>query len=304
MGRAGESVRRGFPDDEDIAFSVLALTHLCYTRRMQQTSPHNPVTSKDNSFVKHLRSLSEPKSRKKDKTFLIEGLKMVEEALRDNLGVKTVVAAPSLIQHHGKGVLKLAESRDVDIFWISERLMDALSENKTPQPVMAEVAMKQHSEEGLLANEAGLIILAHQLQDPGNLGTIIRTGEAVNASGLAITQNTVDPFNAKAIRASMGSILRLPVVPIGDITAFLKTCKQNGFQTIATVLAASKTHFVVDLKKPTVVVLGQEGAGLPQDIISDIDLHVRIPMAATIDSLNVATAAAVILYEAMRQRSH
>ncbi len=269
---------------------------------MQQSSPHTPVTSKDNGSVKHLRSLSESKYRKKEKTFLIEGIKMVEEALRDNLGVKTVIAAPSLVQHHGKGVLKLAESRGIDVLWISERLMNALSESKTPQPVMAEIAMKQHSEEGLLANEAGLIIIAHQLQDPGNLGTIIRTAEAVGASGLAITQNTVDPFNAKAIRASMGSILRLPVVHIRDIAAFMKTSKQRGFQTVATVLTAEKTHFDIDLRKPTAVILGQEGAGLPQDIMPDIDLHIRIPMANTIDSLNVATAAAVILYEAMRQR--
>jgi len=269
---------------------------------MQQSSPHTPITSKDNNAVKHLRSLSEPKYRKKEKTFLIEGLKMVEEALRDNLGVKTVVAAPSLVQHHGKGVLKLAESKGIDILWVSERLMDALSESKTPQPVMAEVTMKQHSEEALLANEPGLIVVAHQLQDPGNLGTILRTAEAVGASGLAITQNTVDPYNAKAIRASMGSILRLPVVPIGDIALFIKKCKQKGFQTAATVLTGEKSHFDVNLTKPTVVVLGQEGGGLPQDIMSDIDLRVRIPMAATIDSLNVATAAAVILYETMRQR--
>jgi TrmH family RNA methyltransferase len=271
---------------------------------MQQTSPHTPVTSKDNSAVKHLRSLSEPKHRKKEKSFLIEGIKMVEEALRDNLGVKMIVAAPSLVRHHGRGVLKLAESRGVDILWISERLMDTLSENKTPQPVLAEVTMKQHSEEGLLANESRLIIIAHRLQDPGNLGTIIRTAEAVGAAGVAITANTVDPFNAKTIRASMGSVLRLPVVHIEDLTAFIKKCKQNGFQTLATVLTGEKTLFDIDLAKPTVVILGQEGAGLPQDLMADIDLRVRIPMAATIDSLNVATAAAVVLYEAMRQRLH
>jgi TrmH family RNA methyltransferase len=271
---------------------------------MQQSSPYTPITSKDNSSVKHLRALSESKYRKKEKAFLIEGIKMVEEALRDNLGVKTVVAAPSLVQHHGKGVLKLAENRRIAVLWISERLMNALSESKTPQPVMAEVGMQQHSEEELLANKAGLIIIAHQLQDPGNLGTIIRTAEAVGASGLALAQNTVDPFNTKAIRASMGSILRLPVVPVGDIAAFMKTSKQRGFQSVATLLTAEITHFDVDLRKPTVVILGQEGAGLPQDSLPGIDLRVRIPMAETIDSLNVATAAAVILYEAMRQRLH
>ena len=281
---------------------MFGFSQLCYTPAMLQTNPHNPITSKDNATIKHLHSLSDSRQRKKEQVFLIEGVKMVEEALRDNLGVKMVIASPSLVQHHGKGVLKLAESRSVEVLWISERLMDTLAESKTPQPVMAMVAMKTSSEQSLLANEACLIIMAHQLQDPGNLGTIIRTAEAVGASGVAITSNTVDPFNPKAIRASMGSILRVPIVHSMDASAFIKTCKQQGFQTVATVLTGRKTHFDIDLTNPTVIVLGQEGAGLPADIMADIDLQVRIPMASTIDSLNVATAAAVILYEAFRQR--
>jgi TrmH family RNA methyltransferase len=269
---------------------------------MQQSGPHNPITSKDNSSIKYLRSLADPKYRKREKAFLIEGVKMVEEALRDNLGVKIAVASPSLVQHHGKGVLKLAESRSVEILWVSERIMDTISESKTPQPVMAVVKTMEHSEEDLLALSAGLIVVAHQLQDPGNLGTIIRTAEAVGASGVAITTNTVDPFNPKAVRASMGSILRLPIVHIVDVREFIKACKKKGYQTVATVLGGEKTHFEIDLKKPTLVILGQEGAGIPQDIMPDIDIQVRIPMALTIDSLNVATAAAVILYEALRQK--
>jgi TrmH family RNA methyltransferase len=269
---------------------------------MRQSGPHNPIASKDNNSIKHLRSLADPKFRKKEKVFLIEGVKMVEEALRDNLGVKMVVASPSLVQHHGKGVLKLAESRSVEMLWVSERIMDTISESKTPQPVMAVVKTMEHSGEELLARSSGLIVVAHQLQDPGNLGTIIRTAEAVGASGVAITANTVDPLNAKAIRASMGSILRIPIVHIVDVRAFIKMCKEKGYQTVATVLGSEVTHFDIDLKKPTIVILGQEGAGLPQDIMPDIDHHVRIPMAETIDSLNVATAAAVILYEALRQK--
>ncbi len=229
---------------------------------------------------------------------------MVEEALRGNADVKMVVATPTLVQHHGKGVIKLAESKGIDILWISERLMNTLSESKTPQPVMAVVQMMRHVEDELFARSSRLIVVAHQLQDPGNLGTIIRTAEAVGASGVATTANTVDPYNAKAARASMGSILRLPVVSVGDLSSFLKTCKTHGFQTLAAVLNGGKTHFDIDLTKPTAVVLGQEGAGLPQDVMADIDLRISIPMAETIDSLNVATAAAVILYEAVRQRLH
>ena len=152
-----------------------------------------------------------------------------------------------------------------------------------------------------LHNNAGLIIIAHQLQDPGNRGSIIRTAEAVGASGVAITSNTVDPFNAKTIRASMGSILRLPLVHIGDGTAFIKASRQKKFQTVATMVTGKQTHFDVDLTKPTVVIL-QRRTGLPQDISADVDLFVRIPMSKSIDSLNVSVAAAVVLYEAMRQR--
>lgn len=269
---------------------------------MERTTPHAPLTSKENKAVRYLVSLSDPKVRKKEKAFLIEGLKMVEEALRDDLGVKQVIAAPSLTQHHGKGVLKLAERRGVEMLWISERLLDSLSDTKTPQPIMAVVGMREYSEEALLAHSAELIVLAHQLQDPGNLGTIIRTAEAVGASGIAITANSVDPHNPRTVRASMGSILRLPVVKVTDSHGFLGKCHQRGFQTAAMVLNGKHTLFEVDLKKPTVLIVGQEGSGLQGDIVESADLRVRIPMAETMDSLNVATSAAVILYEAFRQR--
>jgi TrmH family RNA methyltransferase len=269
---------------------------------MPETTPHHPLTSKDNSSVKQLRSLSDTKHRKMEKAFLIEGLKIVEEALRDDLGVRMVVASPSLIQHHGKGVLKLAEGRQKQILWISDRLMDSLAESKTPQPVMAVVDMKQHSEEALLAHDAGLIVVCHQLQDPGNLGTILRTAEAAGASGVAIVSPSVDPYNPKAIRASMGSILRLPIATIADLPSFIQKAKKQSFQTVATVLAGDRFHYDIDFRRPTIVILGQEGSGLPADLMSSIDFQVRVPMAKTIDSLNVATAGAVILYEAVRQR--
>ncbi len=269
---------------------------------MQKSNPHNPITGKDNSAIKYLRSLSDPKHRKKERSFLIEGVKMVKEALRDRAGVTMLVASPAFMQHSGRALLNLAEARPIEIIWISDRLMDAVSENKTPQPVMAVVMMKEHSSDTLLAHDSKLIIIAHRLQDPGNLGTIIRTAEAVGAAGVALTPNTVDPFSPKAIRASMGSILRLPVAHIGEIDTFVKICKQRGFQIIATVLTDAKAPYDVDLTKPTVVVLGQEGSGLPRSIIADVDHRVRIPMVPSIDSLNVATSSAVLLYEVMRQR--
>ena len=269
---------------------------------MERTTPHAPLTSKENKSVRYLASLSDPKVRKKEKAFLIEGNKMVEEALRDSLGVKQLIAAPSLTQHHGKGLLKLAERQGVDILWISERLLDSISDSKTPQPVMAVVAMGEHSEDALLANEAGLIVIAHHLQDPGNLGTIIRTAEAVGASGVAITPHTVDPYNSKAVRGSMGSIMRVPVARVQSERDFIAKCRERGFQTVALELNGRKTPFELDLTLPTIIMLGQESSGLTAEELAGFDHRIRIPMAETIDSLNVATSSAVVLYEAFRQR--
>lgn len=270
---------------------------------MEHTSPHEPLSSKENKKYKFLASLADPKVRKKEQVFLVEGVKMVEEALRDKLGVKQVIASPSLTQHHGKGVIKLAEKSGINILWLSERLMDQVSESKTPQPVMAVVEMRDHSEEGLLAHDAKLIILCHQLQDPGNLGTIVRTAEAVGASGVAITPNTVDPYNGKAVRGSMGSILRVPVVKVQSEHEFVRACKERGFQTAALVLNGRETPYELDLTVPTVIMLGQESSGLMAAELADMDHRVRIPMEETIDSLNVAVSAAVFLYEAYRQRA-
>jgi TrmH family RNA methyltransferase len=270
---------------------------------MERSSPHNPLSSKENKTFKFLSSLSDPKVRKREKAFLIEGVKMVEEALRDRAGVREVVASPALTGHHGRSVVKLAEKTGVNILWISERLMDSIAETKTPQPVMALVEMLEHAEDPLFRTPPGLIVLCHELQDPGNLGTIIRTAEAVGAAGVVVTGNAVDPYNQKAVRASMGSILRVPVVRAADAGGFLSTCRQKGFQTVALTLSSRQAHFNIDLKKPSVVIVGQEGSGLQEELLKEVDLLVRIPMAGTIDSLNVATSAAVLLYEAVRQRS-
>jgi len=269
---------------------------------MERTSPHDPVTSRENKTVKFLASLADPRVRKKEQAFLIEGVKMVEEALRDKLGVKQVIAAPSLTQHHGKSLLTMAERQGINVLWISARLMDQVAESKTPQPVMAVVEMQEHSEEELQAHASKLIVLCHQLQDPGNLGTIIRTSEAVGASGVAVTPHTVDAYNGKAVRGSMGSLLRIPVVKVQSEHEFIRACKERGFQTAALVLNGRETPFELDLTLPMVIMLGQESSGLMAEERVDIDHRVRIPMAETIDSLNVAISAAVILYEAMRQR--
>ncbi len=270
---------------------------------MERTSPQAPLTGKDNRTVRSLASLADPGVRRREKAFLIEGIRMVEEALRDRLGVQQVIATPALARRHGRGIIGLAQERGVGILWISERLMDRLAEAATPQPVMARVALRERSDDDLLEGPEKLIVLCYRLQDPGNLGTIIRTAEAAGAAGVAVAESTVDPYHPRAVRASMGSILRLPVARTGESMGFLRKCREAGFRIAAMALNGDRTVYEADWSRPTVVLFGQEGAGIPADLLGSADLRVRIPMAEGVESLNVAVSAAVVLYEALRQRS-
>lgn len=269
---------------------------------MNRSAPHQPISSKDNQFAKFLRSLAEPKHRKKEQVFIIEGIKMVEEALRDAVGLVCVVAAPALIRRHGKGLLRLAESKGIEVVWVTEQILDIVAESKTPQPVLAVVRMRRVSETALMKSGAGIFVVAHGLQDPGNLGTIIRTAEAAGAAGVGITHGTVDPYSQKAVRASMGSILRVSVVKIDDFSGFIEECVRSGFQTIGLAPSGRISVFDIDFTRPSALIVGSEAAGLPEEVASKVRLSAKIPMAEGIESLNVAAAASVVLYEAYRQR--
>lgn len=269
---------------------------------MHQYGPASPISSRDNRFVKFLRSLSEPKGRKKEQAYIIEGFKMVEEALRIPGAVSHVIATPTLLRHNAESIIEMAASQSVKLTWITDRILDVVSETRTPQPVIAVVRMKEHTETEILKPDPGLFIIAHWIQDPGNIGTIIRSSEAVGASGVVITHGTVDPYGPKAVRASMGSILRLPIIRIDDLSRFLERCTESGFQTVGLAISGKIAHFELDLTRPTALIVGSEGLGLPEDIMQNVRYISRIPMFKGIDSLNVATAASVVLYEAYRQR--
>lgn len=213
-----------------------------------------------------------------------------------------IAAAPSFMRRGGKTIISLADTAGTDVLWISERLMDAVSESKTPQPVMAVVKVKEHREAPLISSGSGIFVICHRLQDPGNLGTIIRTSEAVGAAGVAVTPNTVDPYNPKSVRASMGSILRMPILRLSDMTSFIGRCRDNGFQIAALAPSAGRPLFDLNLSRPTCFIFGSEGSGLDEYAAKSADVLVRIPMAGAVDSLNVSAAAAVVLYEAYRQR--
>lgn len=261
------------------------------------------ISSRSNKVVKYLKSLGLGRNRQKEGRFLIEGVRMVEEAMDLHDCVLKVVVTPQGMQNQrATYIVSAAREKGIEVLCVADRVIDYISETKTNQGVMALVQPKEFSEDDLEKGQVPVIVVAHLLQDPGNLGTIVRVAEAAGIGGVVTTPGTVDFFNPKALRATMGSIFRLPNVRTDSLDGFAERFRAKGYQVAAAMVSAKVRYFELDYSKPTIVLLGQEGAGLPAEASALADRQITIPMATMMDSMNVASAASIILYEAVRQR--
>ncbi|MHB8173460.1 MAG: TrmH family RNA methyltransferase [Nitrospirota bacterium] len=260
------------------------------------------ISSRSNKTIKYLKSLSLSRNRQKEGRFMIEGIRITEEILERRCCVRKLIISPHAAQNERAAMLVgSAKEQGIEVMWVAERVIDYLSETKSSQGVMALVEPQEFSEDDLEKGQMPMIVVAHLLQDPGNLGTIVRVAEAAGAGGVVTTPGTVDFYNPKALRATMGSIFRLPSLRTSSLEDFIQRFKSRGYQVVAAMVSARKKYFDIDYARPTVLLLGQEGTGLPPEVGQLADHKVSIPMATMIDSLNVASAASVILYEAVRQ---
>ncbi|PIS28408.1 hypothetical protein COT42_08225 [Candidatus Saganbacteria bacterium CG08_land_8_20_14_0_20_45_16] len=241
-------------------------------------------------LVKNL--LEKRRSRKKEGLFVVEGQHLVEEAAAN---IKFVLYAENL------PLIKELESKNTQCFKVSKKEFSEISEVETPQWILAVVKMREYTLADLKTD--GTIVFCHEVQDPGNLGTIIRTADAAGASGVILSKGTVDLYNSKTIRATMGSLFHLPIIEVDDVLETLAQLKKKGIKTVATSLSATKNYFEVDYKGGVAIMLGNEGAGLPAEIVKLCDEAVKIPILGKAESLNVAVSASIMLYEAIRQRA-
>ena len=191
-----------------------------------------------------------------------------------------------------------------DVLIVSRKILESMSPVKTPSGVVGIARRSTQTLEGITGGSPPLpplIVVAHDIQDPGNVGGIMRTAEAAGATGFIASTATADPFGWKALRGSMGSALRLPIAR-ADIEETLRTLRSAHVTTTALVPRGGQPLFNADFRKPTALILGGEGPGLPDDLSSRMDQLISIPMQAPVESLNVGVAAALVLYEAFRQR--
>jgi TrmH family RNA methyltransferase len=259
----------------------------------------NSISSPNNALLKRIRGLHERKIREKTGMFLIEGPKAITEAFEKNVRLRDLVVSESF----WKQEQSLLSGQDVDVVTIvDDKMIKELSTQTTPAGIIATADMPTFEMDELFAGKPPLVVIAHAIQDPGNLGTIFRTALAASATGVILTHGTVDCFNPKVVRAAMGALFAMPTVRDVSLADAAAAVRHRGLRVVGCEPTAEISLFDADLSGPVAIVLGNEGQGFTASDLENVDEQVSIPMNPASESLNVAICGAIVLFNAVRQR--
>lgn len=259
------------------------------------------VTSLTNPIIKDIRALAQKKHRDETRSFMAEGLKLVIDALDLGWKIKTLIYAkaakgkPHVVQVAAKTFAKGGL-----VLEVSEKVLTTITRRDNPQMVVGIFEQRYQSLKDLKPQLGETYVALDRVRDPGNLGTIIRTADAAGASGIILVGETTDPFSLETVRATMGSVFAMPVAR-ASVEDFIRWQKSAGVKVVATHLAGAVDYRTIDYKsKPVVILMGNEQAGLPEELAREAGALARIPQAGRADSLNLAIATGIMLFEARR----
>ena len=263
------------------------------------------IKSLSNERVRKVVSyIQKSKARKESNVFVIEGMKMLREA--PVLQVREAYVTEKFLDG--------ASEEDKEILWrygaetVTDEVMKKMADTRTPQGVLAVVSMYQYSEEEVLDGykemgiEKPLLLILENIQDPGNLGTMLRSSEGAGVTGVILSKGSADVYNPKVIRSTMGSIFRMPFMYVDNLPVFVEKLSERGIKTYAAHLKGKRNYDKFDYTKPTAFLIGNEGNGLSKETADAASEYVLIPMKGQVESMNAATSAAILTFEASRQR--
>ncbi len=264
------------------------------------------ITSTSNQQMKNISLLlKKSKERKSTKTFVVEGPRMVVEAPVESL--KAVYVAESYENNPENKDLLISLKNKCDQAHavyevVADNVFKNVSDTQTPQGIMAVVAMPEYSLGQLVDGDRAHLLILESIQDPGNLGTMVRTGEGAGVTGIIMNKTTVDLFNPKTIRSTMGSIYRVPFYVTDDLPGTMTVLKEKGISLYAAHLKGENSYDEEDYTKACGFLIGNEGNGLSNEIADLANTYIKIPMEGKVESLNAAISATLLMYEANRQR--
>lgn len=261
----------------------------------------NVITSPQNQIVKEVKSLHLKSNRDKLGEFFVEGLRIVEDALQSRAFVEfAVVSESGLEKEEIRSMAQHLMEHGVLAYSVSDRIYKELSDTETPQGILA-VIKKPRNTFNKTIKDGQFYILLENIQDPGNMGTIIRTADAAGASGVIVSKGSVDVYNPKVLRSTMGSIFHLPIIKSDNLEETITELKNHDFNILAAHLDGNTNHFDVNMRHKTAIVIGNEANGISQAVTNQCQL-IKIPMLGKSESLNASVSAAVIIYEYVRQK--
>lgn len=254
-----------------------------------------PITSRENKIYKRIKALKDKKQREKEGIFMVEGERGVRDAIKNGLIPHTVALMEGCeININGKNTV-----------YFAKKLFNELAETQTPQGIIALFPMPKADFSHINAGESSFVVLCENIQDPGNLGTIIRTAHGAGADGVILTKGCCDLFNPKTVRSTVASIAAIPVIRSVEPAAALESLKGMGYRLAAGALNENSVDlYSADLSGKIAFIIGNEGSGVTESTLSAADLTVKIPMVKSAESLNAGVAAAVMMYEKVRVNKH
>jgi TrmH family RNA methyltransferase len=256
------------------------------------------ITSRQHALVKEFRRVARGDAR----LALLDGWHLLDDAVRARVNVRTVAVATGAIPAGAERILGRARDAGAAVYEVAPRVLEALSPVRTPTGVVSLVERRAATFPQLLTPSPPLVVVAVDMQDPGNVGAVIRSSEAGGATGVIFAGASADPWGWKALRAAMGSTFRLPAVTASDVSQVVADLRHAGVLLVASVPRGGTPMHTLDLRAGLAIIIGGEGPGLPSDIVARADARVTVPMKPPVESLNAAVAAALLVYEARRQR--
>ena len=258
------------------------------------------ITSKDNEYIKHIKKLKDKKYRDMNNEFLIEGIKIVKEAIQEKASIKQIIICEECEQ---TGIISkelLYEIAKYECIYVTQNVFKNITGVINPQGILAVIEKKDKDDNDIDYSEDVIVVL-DDIQDPGNLGTILRTVDSIGLKQIVVSKGTADAYNPKVVRSTMGAIFRVNVVEVENVEEAVKEMKRNKFKTVVTTPNTNKTIYEIDYKNK-IIIIGNEANGVEKNIIDKADEKVKIPMPGKTESLNASVATGIVLYEYVRQK--
>lgn len=257
------------------------------------------ITSNDNELIKHIRKLKDKKYRDESNEYVVEGVKLVEEAVKENAKIKQIIVCEDTTRTYEIPTHIMLEIAKYECISVSDKIFNIITQVTNPQGIMA--IIEKNAQNAKIDYTQDIIVVLDDVQDPGNLGTILRTVDSIGLNQIIVSKGTADAFNSKVVRSTMGAIFRIKIIEVENLAQAIKEMRKHHFKLMVTSLQTKNSIYDIDFNKK-IIVIGNEANGVSKEIQDMADEKAKIPMLGRTESLNASVAAGVVMYEYVRQK--